>query len=414
MIKVKVPIPDEDIERAIATAKNTSLYLIEQAKRNIDDALRMEEKVIKFVEFILAFKKKGKGKIHFAARGRSLYLGARTLASRMVQLNIPTVYPTLEDHITYNPTATITRDDCVICFSTSGETASVIKKASFAKSMGCNVIAFTANIDSTLAKIAGKNVILLPAHSEKDEILERYDPRPFAPLGTTSEYTQLIFAEALARALKDVMEGEVSSENVPQILDKTANELLKRAKKNLKKSFEQREEIISLISNLLLKYYSQQTVHLYARGKSFDMVIGPFKMRLDQIPHAFVTGILDFEPLNRPVKKGQICIMVSGSGAVYPLAERVIRTGCMLASVTSFENKLYELSHIRVIIPGRKTGVEEDWDIRQWKGFRSEFAPEGIEFEVSAAAFFDGIFGGLASYIGITEDDMRMGHANIQ
>ncbi len=414
MIRVKVPIPDEDIERAVATAKNTSLYLIEQAKRNIDDALRMEEKVIKFVEFILAFKNKGKGKIHFAARGRSLYLGARTLASRMVQLNIPTVYPTLEDHITYNPTATITGDDCVICFSTSGETASVTKKASFAKSMGCDVIAFTANIDSTLAKIAGKNVILLPARSEKDEILERYDPRPFAPLGTTSEYTQLIFAEALARALKDVMEGEVSSENVPQILEKTADELLKRAKKNLKKSFEQHEEIISLISNLLLKYYSQQTVHLYARGKSFDMVIGPFKMRLDQIPHAFVTGILDFEPLNRPVKKGQICIMVSGSGAVYPLAERVIRTGCMLASVTSFENKLYELSHIRIIIPGRKTDVEEDWDIRQWRGFRSEFAPEGIEFEVSAAAFFDGIFGGLASYIGITEDDMRMGHANIQ
>ncbi|RLG63932.1 hypothetical protein DRO02_01895 [archaeon] len=414
MIKVKVPIPDGDIERAIDTARNTSLYLIEQAERNIDDALRMEEKVVKFIEFIQAFKEKGKGKIHFAARGRSLYLGARTLASRMVQLNIPTVYPTLEDHITYNPTATITGDDCVICFSTSGETASVVKKASFAKSMGCDVIAFTANIDSTLAKIAGKNVILLPAHSGKDEVLKKYDPKPFTPLGTTSEYTQLIFAEALARALKDVIEGEVDSSNAPQILEKTAKRMLNKAKRNMENSFKQCEEIISLISNLLLKYYSQQTVHLYARGKSFDMVIGPFKMRLDQIPHAFVTGILDFEPLNRPVRKGQICIMVSGSGAVYPLAERVIETGCMLASVTSYENKLYELSHIRIIIPGRKPETVEDWDIRQWKGFRSEFAPEGIEFEISAAAFFDGIFGGLASYIGITEDDMRMGHANIQ
>jgi len=42
MIKVKVPIPDGDIERAIDTARNTSVYLIEQAERNIDDALRME------------------------------------------------------------------------------------------------------------------------------------------------------------------------------------------------------------------------------------------------------------------------------------------------------------------------------------------------------------------------------------
>jgi hypothetical protein len=107
-----------------------------------------------------------------------------------------------------------------------------------------------------------------------------------------------------------VIEGKASSDDVPQILEKTADEMLNKARRNLEKSFEQCEEIISLISNLLLKYYSQQTVHLYARGKSFDMVIGPFKMRLDQIPHAFVTGILDFEPLNRPVRKGQICIIV--------------------------------------------------------------------------------------------------------
>ena len=69
------------------------------------------------------------------------------------------------------------------------------------------------------------------------------------------------------------------------------------------------------------------------------------------------------------------------------------------------------------MVPGRKKVTYEngsDWDIRQWLGWTSAFAPEGTSFEIATSALFDGVFAGLATYIGITEEQMKYGHANVE
>lgn len=415
MLRVHVPIRENDIERSYHICKSTSLYLIDQAKENIDFLFSEEEDIlVKFLEFFSNIKD---SRVHFAARGRSLLLGARTFADRLTQLNFDTAYPTLEQYVVYDPNAVLEKGDIVICFSTSGLTSKVVKKAKFGREIGCEIIVITGSLNSPLAKLASFPVIYLKHDCNRENLLSKFDKdeMPFTPLGTTSEYTQLIFSESLSRGLMEIVLNKESIDHGFRKAKETAYELLNRARKNLSVAFSREEEIVALLANFLLKYYSQQTVHFCARGKTFNMAVGPFKMRLDQIPHAFVTSIIDFEPLNRPVRKGQITFAVSGSGAAYGIAKIAKDMGSMIVGITSFENALWEISDVKIMIPGRKdTDKIYDWDIRQWRGWRSPFAPEGTEFEVSVAAFLDGVFAGLASYIGIKEEDMKLGHANIE
>lgn len=415
MLRVHVPIRENDIERSLHISKNTSLYLVSQARENLNFLFNEQrDALIKFLEFISSFRGK---RIHFAARGRSLLLGARTFADRLTQLNLNAVYPTLEQYVVYDPNAVLEKGDVVICFSTSGRTGKVLKKAKFGRKIGCEIIVITGSLNSPLAKLASFPVIHLKPNCNSEKFLSIYgeDERPFTPLGTTSEYTQLIFSEAICRGLMECILNNEDIEKGFKVSRETAFELLGRAERNLNVAYRDNDEVSALLANFLLKYYSQQTVHFCARGKTFNMAVGPFKMRLDQIPHAFVTSIIDFEPLNRPVRKGQITFAVSGSGAAYSIAKIAKEMGSMIIGITSFENALWEISDIKIKVPGRKDSDNiYDWDIRQWKGWRSPFAPEGTEFEVSVAAFLDGIFAGLAAYIGIKEEDMRLGHANIE
>lgn len=415
LINVRVPIRKDDMERALIIAQNTTRYLIDQAAENIKYTFETQrEKLVHFLDFLANYDR---GRIHFAARGRSLYLGARTLADRLIQLGINAVYPTLEQYVVYDPNAYLSKGDMIICFSTSGKTMKVVKKAKFGREIGCEVVVITGNLDSPLASLATKSPIFLHPKHNSARLLQDYEEefKPITPLGTTSEFTQLIFSEAISRGLKEIIEGSQDTEKAYEVSLETALELLNRAKRNTKVAYSHREEVKEFLANLILKYYSQQTVHFCARGKTFNMAVGPFKMRLDQIPHAFVTSILDFEPLNRPVRKGQLTIAVSGSGGAYTIAKMAKEMGSMVIGITSSKNQLWEISDVKILVPGRKDSENTtDWDIRQWKGWRADFAPDGTEFEVSAAAFLEGIFGGLVAYIGIEEKDMREGHANIE
>lgn len=411
-MRTSVPILETDLENAFKVTKNTSFYLIEQARENILSTFKnSKEEIVEFLSFMSQVEAR---RVHFAARGRSLFMGARTLADRLVQLRMKVVYPSLEQYVVYDPTSIIMKGDVVIAISTSGRTSKVVKKVDFAKSMGCDIFSFTTNSNSPLAK-GSTYTIIFESHANNETLLKNYDPAPISPLGTNSEFTQLIMMESFAAGLKEIMYNNLESK---QVYDKTidvALTLLDTSKRNLEFAFENHSDAIKdFIANLLLKYYSQQTVHFCARGKTFNMAVGPFKMRLDQIPNAFVTSILDFELLNRPVRKGQITIVVSGSGMAYTLAKIAKEKGSMIAAVTSYRNRLYDIADIVIVVPGRKKYKEDDWDVRQWKGWKAEFAPEGINFEVSATSLLEGIFSGIISYVGITEEDMQYGHVNIE
>lgn len=417
MFKAWVPIREDDIIESIKVVESTAFYILEQSYESLIDLYKNQQNLlIDFLSYVFSLKNR---RVHFVARGRSLYQGARTLAERMIQLGYNVIYPNLEQFIVYDPTATIIKDDILIAFSTSGQTRKVIKKAHFARKVGCDVIAITANRESSLAKLSSPlPPIVFNPYFKRDRILEKYDPMPFTPLGTTSEFIQLTFSESFASGLKEMQYNNIDPDQAFKVIKDVTTKLIEKARSNLTVTFSKSKEAIeSFLANLILKYYSQQTVHFCARGKTFNMAVGPFKMRLDQIPNAFVTSILDFDPLNRPVRKGQVTITVSGSGMAYSIAKIAKDLGSMLISITSYENKLYEISDIVILVPGRKKVVldqESDWDIRQWLGWTSEFAPEGTSFEVATAALFDGIFAGLANYIGITEEHMKEGHANIE
>ncbi len=417
MFRSWVPIREEDILTALDVVESTSFYIIEQTNVSLSALFESsQDLLIRLLDFINSLSIR---RIHFAARGRSLYQGARTLAERMIQLGYNVVYPSLEQFIVYDPNATIVKGDVLVSFSTSGRTKKVVKKAEFARKVGCDIITVTANAKSPLARLATPlPPITFDYTLNRETLLEKYSPKPFTPLGTVSEFIQLIFSESISTGLKEMQYSNADEEKAFKVVVETANELLKRANNNLRYTFDNnKEELSSFLANLILKYYSQQTVHFCARGKTFNMAVGPFKMRLDQIPNAFVTSILDFEPLNRPVRKGQITIAVSGTGMAHSIARMAKDLGSMLISITSYENLLSEISDIVIMVPGRKKVTYEngsDWDIRQWLGWTSAFAPEGTSFEIAASALFDGVFAGLATYIGITEEQMKYGHANVE
>ncbi|MGQ4832873.1 MAG: SIS domain-containing protein [Candidatus Asgardarchaeia archaeon] len=417
MFKSWVPIKEEDILNALDVVENTSFYIIEQSKASLSALFENnQDLIVKLLNFIKSLSIR---RIHFAARGRSLYQGARTLAERMIQLGYNVVYPSLEQFIVYDPNATIVKGDVLIAFSTSGRTKKVVKKARFAKKVGCDIITITTDAKSPLARLAEPlPPIIFDYKINRDSLLENYTPKPFTPLGTVSEFIQLILSESLSTGLKEMQYSNMDEDKAFKVVAKTSQELLNKASENLHFTFENnKEELASFLANLILKYYSQQTVHFCARGKTFNMAVGPFKMRLDQIPNAFVTSILDFEPLNRPVRKGQITIAVSGTGMAHSIAKAAKDLGSMLISITSYENPLSEISDIVIMVPGRKKVVYEngsDWDIRQWLGWTSAFAPGGTSFEIATAALFDGVFAGLATYIGISEEQMKYGHANVE
>jgi len=418
LFRAYVPIREEDLFSALDVAKNTSFYLLEQAKENLSDFYKNNKDfLLKLFNYLNELKLR---RVHFAARGRSLYQGARTLAERLMQLGYNSIYPNLEQFIVYDPSAHLVKGDVLIAISTSGETKTVVKKAKFARDVGGDVIAFTGNPNSTLSRLATLPPLIVKPKINQEQLIEKYNPKPFTPLGTTSEFTTLILMESISTGLKEMLYNNREDVGALKKAIATSKALLDNAQKNLETVFSNEcENLADFLSNLLLKYYSQQTVHFCARGKTFNMAVGPFKMRLDQIPNAFVTSILDYEPLNRPVRKGQITIVVSGSGMAYSIAKRAKLNGSMIISFTSYENILWEISDVRIKVPGRRkieitNEHDADWDIRQWRGWTTEFAPRGTTFEVTMAALLDGAFAGLASYIGITENQMKYGHANIE
>ncbi|MHA1859533.1 MAG: SIS domain-containing protein [Candidatus Asgardarchaeia archaeon] len=414
MIRIEVPIREDDLEISAEVARNTSFYILEQTLRNVDVIFESEgDNLIDFLGFLGNSSDK---RVHFAARGRTLLMGARTLADRLIQLGYRVAYPTLEQYIVYDPNARISKEDLLLAMSTSGYTSKVIKKSRFARKKGCEIITFTTNQTSPLAMLTTKLLVIIKDKYERENIIKKYDPKPFTPLGTLSEFTQLVLMESLSSGLREYIVNNKGEEECFKYSKEVARRLIEIAKKSLEETYSKYEyEINTLLANLLLKYYSQQTVHLCGRGKTFNIAVGPFKMRLDQIPNAFVTSILDFELLNRPVRKGQITIVVSGSGLTYPIAKRAKENNSLIIGITSYENKLWELSDVKIMIPGRPLAEKGgDWDIRQWTGWKAEFAPKGTNFEISACSFLDGIFAGISNYIGISEESMKTAHANIE
>jgi D-arabinose 5-phosphate isomerase GutQ len=174
-----------------------------------------------------------------------------------------------------------------------------------------------------------------------------------------------------------------------------------------------KDEIHNFISNLILKYFSEHTVHLYGRGKIFNLQIAPFEMRLRQMPHGYITSILNYAPKNRPVKRGQLAVLSSGSGGLSLTAEVLRDCDALIVGLTAHKgSSFWDLLDIPIYLPGRQKQSPHDWERQQWEGVHADYAPTGIQFEINGSIFFESVFAGVCRYLGLTEEDLRGGHAN--
>ncbi|MHA1786496.1 MAG: SIS domain-containing protein [Candidatus Helarchaeota archaeon] len=419
MFYSKVPVRIDDLDQSFEIFNNTWKYILDQIKSNLDFVFQTQNsQLISYLEYLTqewSKKQENGNKIVFAATGRSLFMAAKILGHRLAQMNYTVDYPHPENEISGPPSSKVNSGDCVIAISTSGTTASVVQKVEFSRINNCDVIIKTANVNSKITQGPSKLIIEVPAKNDFDNLKKKYDGNFFAPLGTSSEITHFLFAEIISRGIFEVKKNNKSIESAFKKMQETCNQMLSNARTNITKCVQDSEEDIkNLIANLILKYFSQHTVHLLGRGKIYDVQIAPFEMRLRQMPHGYVTSIIGYSPKNRPVRQGQLAIMSTGSGALGMTAKRVKEFGALLTGITSQkQTPFFDDLDIKIYLPGRATKKPYDWEKRQYEGGHAEFAPEGSQYEFNGCLLLESIFAGLCNYIGITEEDLRFGHANL-
>ncbi len=419
MFYTKVPIKIEGIEKSFTVFNYTRQYLFNQIRENLNFVFKnQKEQVLAYLNFLngTCLEKDGRGcKIAFAAAGRSLFMGAKPFAARLAQLGYRVEYPFPEIELTGPPTTKIDEGDTIIAISTSGTTASVVQKVDYGRLASCDIVILSAKPGSKVCEGSYSVFIQVPDNLNEEKLKGVNADLIFSPLGTNSELTNAVFSEIMGRGLYEVKENKKSPEEAFNIMEKCLGQLITTGETDLNKCVnESTDGIKEFIANMILKFYSEHTVHLFGRGKIFDLQIAPFEMRLRQMPHGFITSIINYATMNRPVRTGQLAILSSGSGALSMTAEKVKKLGALLIGITSHKNTpFWDLLDIKIHLEGRKSMKTYDWELRQWKGGTSEWAPEGSQFEINGAIFFESLFAGICNYVGVTEKDLAFGHVNL-
>lgn len=135
-------------------------------------------------------------------------LVAKAFAMRLMHLglNVYVVGETI--------TPAITKNDCLIAISGSGETSYIISTTDIAKDIGSKIIAITSYTDSSLAKKADLIVQLkgrTKVESENNYISRQISGvhQTLSPLGTLFEVSALIFLDAtIAQMMNDLGQTE--------------------------------------------------------------------------------------------------------------------------------------------------------------------------------------------------------------
>ena len=150
-------------------------------------------------------------------------------------------------------------------------------------------------------------------------------------------------------------------------------------------------------------FLSSERVFVYGAGRS-GLVAKAFAIRLVHLGYqTFVIG----ETITGPVQKGDLVIIVSGSGETIPAvmtAEIAHDLGAKVVSVTGKKNSgIAKFADITLYISASCNDVD-----------RKKYAPLGTLFEATVWVLFDGIIADLLESKNETEKDMRSRHATLQ
>ena len=170
------------------------------------------------------------------------------------------------------------------------------------------------------------------------------------------------------------------------------------------------------IMNLLIRARnSGKRVFIAGAGRS-GLVGRAFALRLMHMGfEVYVFG----DTIIPAVREGDVVIVISGSGTTTSsvlIAETARNIGATVIAVTSRpKSPLAKVAHYIVVIPGRtKLAKENDYVIRQILGEHEPLTPLGTLFEVAALVTLDSIVAELMHRLGISEEEIRLRHANIE
>jgi 6-phospho 3-hexuloisomerase len=185
------------------------------------------------------------------------------------------------------------------------------------------------------------------------------------------------------------MSDQVFKESIDYIQLKIKDVLNKVSEKDIKK-----------VKELFLK---TKRVFLYGAGRS-GLVAKAFAIRLVHLGfQTFVIG----ETITAPVQKGDLVIIVSGSGETIPAvmtAEIANNLGAFVVSITGKKDSdIAKFADITLYIKSSCNEIE-----------RKKYAPLGTLFEASVWILFDGITADLLDHKNETEKDMRSRHATLE
>jgi len=150
-------------------------------------------------------------------------------------------------------------------------------------------------------------------------------------------------------------------------------------------------------------FFKSRRIFVYGAGRS-GLVAKAFAIRLVHLGfQTFVIG----ETITAPVKKGDLVIIISGSGETIPAvmtAEIAHKLGAHVVSITAKrKSEIAKYADITLFISATCNDVE-----------RKKYAPLGTLFEASVWILLDGIIADLLDSKNETEEKMRSRHATLE
>ncbi len=154
------------------------------------------------------------------------------------------------------------------------------------------------------------------------------------------------------------------------------------------------------IEKMIKYFFEAKNIFVYGAGRS-GLVGKAFAIRLVHL--GFPTFVIG-ETITVPVKKGDLVVLISGSGETIPVAmtaEIARRLGAKIISITANpESHIARFGDIVIVL--------------KEKDKKSELAPLGTIFEVSAWIFLDAFVAEIMERKGENEESMKRRHATLE
>jgi len=175
------------------------------------------------------------------------------------------------------------------------------------------------------------------------------------------------------------------------------------------------DSVNEMVKLLVDAYHQRRRVLIIGAGRS-GLVGRAFAMRLMHLGfNVYVLG----ETITPRIGKDDLVVAISGSGRtrlIVVAASTAKDVGAKVIALTSHpKSPLGSIADLVIEIPGRtKLAKEDDYIIRQILGVHEPLTPLGTLFENTCMAFLDGVIVELMSRLGLTEEELKERHANIE